>query len=513
MPGDQAQNLRSPSAVNIPFYEHMVEHTVGLPVHAHSAAISVALNEVYRNSLSQAIRGREGQIRQDQSTKVAQSADTQGGACQEASQAAYSAMQEYLQNVANENAGTPVSSRMPDKPISGAIWMVQQMYKQVYLPMALLLLLPGAALTQVKGMVSAAMLGSRDEDAASPIAGLIRAMMAIFLIPTTQLIVSYCVDTGNSMMYCVTTELKKNGRIERINSWMKEQAFASKPEKMDNHIKPQAGESDSTNPEKGKFSNASAKTTVQEKVSGVGAALQNCFNTVNNACAEGLGVLNAFQLVMISYLFLLGPIAAAFFAWPAGIGKDLFKRTFSSWLDGVVVLCLWKFWWCVVLLCMAVRLETETIDPTVQYELYYYTAFMAMLAFVPFSPFEFRPGDIVSHALEKAQQHAGKGGGGGGGGNKGGSQSGGNQNRGEKAAPPPGGPSDSKSSPASKGNGASTENSSQAVASASPIDAQMNPEVAPPPGSTGGGPSGSLQVAVDMPPPPGVQSESETHHA
>ncbi len=53
-------------------------------------------------------------------------------------------------NVANEASGTPTVSFAPYKTISQAVWMVQQMYKNFSIPLAILLLLPGAVITQLK---------------------------------------------------------------------------------------------------------------------------------------------------------------------------------------------------------------------------------------------------------------------------------------------------------------------------------------------------------------------------
>src|SRR5262249_52547516 len=157
---------------------------------------------------------------------------------------------------------------------------------------------------------------------------------------------------------------------------------------------------------------ASEKTTIFERQSYLTTNLQNVFNTINNMISQGLAILNGFQIILMCYLFLIGPIAAAFFAWPAGVGRDLFKKTFSTWMDGVVVLALWKFWWCIVLLCMSVRLSSGNINVNDQFEMYIYTSFMALLLFVPFQPFDFRPGEIVGKVLEKAAQ-GGAGGAGG----------------------------------------------------------------------------------------------------
>jgi hypothetical protein len=169
--------------------------------------------------------------------------------------------------------------------------------------------------------------------------------------------------------------------------------------------------------------------------------VQNTLNTVNAMLSQGLNILNAFQFVTMCYLFLLGPIAAALYAWPASIGNSgqgLFKNAFSNWLDGVVILCLWKFWWCIILLCMVVRLE-QGVDPNSQYEMYYYSAFMAILVMVPFAPFDSKPGDVVSSLLDKAQGGSGGSSGGGGssgsGGKGGSTQGGSSSNRGGSTRP------------------------------------------------------------------------------
>ncbi|MCW5821924.1 MAG: hypothetical protein KIT34_03925 [Cyanobacteria bacterium TGS_CYA1] len=116
----------------------------------------------------------------------------------------------YLINVANEGAGQPCGGKDPVKVHENAVWMAMQMYKRVYLEIALLLLLPGAVLTQVKGLVSGGILQSQnDEDAVSPFSGILKGMVAIFLIPSTQLIVSYSCDIGNSMSYEVKRHINE----------------------------------------------------------------------------------------------------------------------------------------------------------------------------------------------------------------------------------------------------------------------------------------------------------------
>jgi hypothetical protein len=339
--------------------------------------------------------------------------------------ASFDQMTQYLINVANEGSGTPTSSRKPFKDYSDAIWMVQQMYKQVYVPMAILLLLPGAILTQVKSVVSAGMIGSRDEDTQSPFTGIMRAMIAIFLIPATQLVVSYIIDTGNSVTDAVTQELERQGGLQSILDWAHQQTFHTDATQNQNYtpnITP-----DSSDPRQGQIAGRAEAQARFEDQTTLSTTMQQWFNTFNNVLSQGLTILNGFQLTMMCYLFLLGPIAGALFAWPAGVGKDLFKKVFAGWLDGVTILALWKFWWNICLLCMAIRLGSGYVtSQTDDYELFMFTAFMAILMFVPFNPFEFRPGEIVSHVLEKAQQQAGRAGqsGAGGGNQQGGSGTG-----------------------------------------------------------------------------------------
>lgn len=343
-----------------------------------------------------------------QQIQNAQNSDNQGNACKQNCGNAFNCMIIPLINVANENAATPTSSYAPFKDESNVIWMVQQMYKKCYLPMAVLFLLPGAVITQVKSLVAFSMLGTQDEDTSSPFIGMFRSMIAVFLIPATQLVVGYCIDIGNAL----TDPVAKRVQVETIMNWVNEQAYASDPRNNDNTIKNVAANM-------GKLAGTPSRSVVQERQNDLNVTVQNTLNTVNNLLSQGLEILNGFQIVMMCYLFLLGPIAAAFYAWPAAIGNSLFKKAFASWLDGVIVLSLWKFWWCIVLLCMVVRLQTGGVDPTSQYEMYYFTAFMTILVWVPFQPFEFRPGDMVDKVLEKAQ------GGGGGGAGAGGGKSGG----------------------------------------------------------------------------------------
>lgn len=325
-----------------------------------------------------------------------------------------------LINVANEDAGSPCSSNQISKTYSNAVWMVMKMYKACFLPMAILFLLPGALITNIKTFISFGfLLNSNDEDAVNPWTGILRSIIAIFLIPMTQVIVSYMVDVGNSLQ----NACKPYVNVPLIILWAEEQVQIFKPDQQGNPIKnlpnvPFA-------PWRGKFAGMPVGGAVLEQVSGLDAALSELANECAHILSEGLTIAHAFQVVMICYLFLLGPLAAAFFAWPS-VGRDLFRKAFASWVDGVVILSLWKFWWNVVLICMTVRCESGALNPFDPFEVYYLAAFLCILMFVPFNPFDFKPGEIVGHAMKQAESVAakvaqgGKGGGSGGGGGKGG---------------------------------------------------------------------------------------------
>lgn len=315
----------------------------------------------------------------------------------------------WLPNVANEATGVPCSSRQPVKSYNNAIWMMQQMYKACYIPMAILFLLPGAVITNTKTVVAFGVLNVKDEDTVNPFSGILRSIIAIFLIPATQLFVSYVIDTANALTYPVAQEVN----IPLILFWCYEQVQCFSPDQQGDLIKnlPSAPNV----PYRGKFASMPTSGAILEQMTGCDITLLQCFNELVHLMMEGLSIINAFQIVFMCYLFLLGPIAAAFFAWPAGVGRDLFRKAFSTWMDGVVLLALWKFWWNVVLLCMTVRLESEGINIFDVHEIYFCIAFTSMLLFVPFNPFDFKAGSIIDDLLQKAQAQAGKVASGGGG--------------------------------------------------------------------------------------------------
>lgn len=305
-----------------------------------------------------------------------------------------------LLNVANESTGSACSASQPIKTYNNAVYLVQQAYKNVYLPMAILLLLPGAVMTQVKSLVSGGLLNNQnDEDAVSPFTGILRSIIAIFLIPATQLIVSYSIDVGNSLQF----EVARHINYLNIFMWGDEQVFRAPVENQISQILP-------ANAFKvlGKMSQGPEKESGNESQSPATIMLQTMVNSAADSAAFGLIILCAFQIAMGCYLLLMGPIAAAFYAWPGSTGS-LFTRIFANWVDATINVSLWRFWWCIVLLCIDTRLGwISGLDIYTEWEMLMFLSFLTILCYVPFNPFDYKAGEMVSQIMSKSDQAVGQ---------------------------------------------------------------------------------------------------------
>ncbi len=311
---------------------------------------------------------------------------------------AFQCITKSLINVANESAaGNNGDGRV--------VYMVQQLFKTVFLPIAILLVLPGALITQAKCMINGGFLGEQ-EDASNPLEGILRAMIAILLIPATQLIVSYSIDVGNSMTDAVANPSRGWIQEDRIMNWAREQTY--NPDNSHNQVGNQSSN------QQGKSQANGEGEVRQENQAYLSQMMSMGFNSAAYMFSTALTMLTAYQFVFFCYLFLMGPIAACFFAWPGGVGS-LFKNVFSNWLNAVVVLALWRFYWCVILACMTQRLVHVNPDPHSPFEMMVFNCFLALLLFVPFQPFNFNPGEVAGQILDKASQASGGGGAGGGG--------------------------------------------------------------------------------------------------
>lgn len=281
-----------------------------------------------------------------------------------------------LVNVSNEQSGTS-NSGGDFRRFGEGVWMVQQLYKKVYFPMALLFALPGAILTQFRAMVSR---GGDADGNGGPLSGLMRALIGVILAVSVPLTVSYAIDTGNSLAH----EVARHTSAVQINQW------------FEDHI-----DSDFSEARNRSKTNPNPELDPQPYMS---QTLTMSVNLLNLILCDGLLILAAFQTVLICYLLLLGPLASCFFMWPAEIGT-LFRPVYANWVSALVHVVLWRFWWCILTLCMTVRagwlIEMGVYDPHCQWEAIMFTCFLLMMTYVPFLPFDFRVGDLIDGLLSR----------------------------------------------------------------------------------------------------------------
>ena len=363
-----------------------------------------------------------------------------------------------MPNIANEATGVYTASDNPNKSIPQAIWMVQQMYKYVFVPLAILFLLPGAVATQVKGQVAFAFKINQDDNS-SPFEGILRSMIAIFLIPATQLIVSYSIDVGNSMCYSVSDFVD----TQVVANWASQLMYGTPIGNVDNSISPPApvnkAAGSGTNGGflssvlgSGGASSVSGALSAAAGLPGIGQLFSDLSSSLSanfGANGEGLGaqqeeantiderqlwlssvlelifniasylfslaviVLGAFQLVILCYLYLLGPLAAAMFAWPK-IGQNISRDMFGGWCNAVIMVSLWRFYWMVILAIMTQRIlyMMDTNSPIdLQWEVAVFVCFLGLMMYVPFNPWSFDPGQAFEAAMQSGQQIAQQAGG------------------------------------------------------------------------------------------------------
>lgn len=238
---------------------------------------------------------------------------------------------------------------------------------QLFLPMALLLLLPGAVLAQVKSIASQGMpvLGE-----ISPFDGIIRSIIAIFLIPATYLVVNYGIDVANSITKVVSEEyfniFRSNMYEDAMCAHIRAFPFRE-PIENKNFVPNQEAKMTQFSPHKTPFAELESKMLAvkltdpcaklnivpadraNEQVKYSVNAQRNAYNTANAALAMAWNILCAFQMAYLYYLWFVGPVVAALWVYPM---KQL-RDAFPSWCEGVITICFWSLFWSTVVLLMA----------------------------------------------------------------------------------------------------------------------------------------------------------------
>jgi hypothetical protein len=68
---------------------------------------------------------------------------------------------------------------------------------------------------------------------------------------------------------------------------------------------------------------------------------------------------------------------------------------------------LWRFWWSTVLLAAQTRIEwlqeIGQYNPYCEWEMIIFVAFIVILMYVPFNPFDFKAGEMVSQIMSKSE--------------------------------------------------------------------------------------------------------------
>ncbi|MDP3509361.1 MAG: hypothetical protein Q8T09_15415 [Candidatus Melainabacteria bacterium] len=321
------------------------------------------------------------------------------------------------------------------------VW--QRIRDQLFVPMAILLLLPGAVLAQVKAIVaqgSPVLVGE-----IHPFDGLLRSIVAIFLIPGTFLVINYGIDVANSITYTIANEylhifgsdmyddakcaivrafpmnkpewnrnsfgVKEVPRFEGTGNWAPLEGYTLVTARID----PCMGIEESRVPDEDVVQSKNINRLMMNGLS------DSATITWNISCA--------FQMAFLYYLWCMGPIAAALWVWPV----QALRSALASWVDGVITICFWSLFWNTTILLLACFRgvgDSGTIIVTA-------LIFLAVQSVKSAFDFAGLASAAVSDAHAQAQKvasAAGKGGGGGGAGSGGGGSSGGASQGGRSGA-------------------------------------------------------------------------------
>lgn len=241
---------------------------------------------------------------------------------------------------------------------------------ELFLPMAILLLLPGAALAQLRVIVAAGMPIQGGD--VNPFEGITRSIVAIFLIPATYLVVNYGIDLNNSITYTIYTEYQRifgtdmykdalctlirahpiRSESSNDNSF-KEPSVKSTPLESKEPTAFTKREAEAFAPKledpncKGPGNNPPERTA--ERSTFLSTGQRGAQNAANAALATAWNILCAFQVVFLMYLWFVGPVVAALWVYPAA----QLRGALPSWCEGVVTLCFWSLFWNTTVLLMA----------------------------------------------------------------------------------------------------------------------------------------------------------------
>jgi hypothetical protein len=355
-----------------------------------------------------------------QNTQTQQNADTSGDMAKNQAGCALDFCRTSLENF-TVNAGNK--------------W--NKLRNELFMPMAVLLLLPGAVATQAKATVAQ---GFPIFGEVSPIEGIYRSIVSIFLIPGTYLIVNYGIDVSNSISYTIQSEYRRIFGTDMYRDAMCAQIRAygvRLPSENLGHIPGQPGQMQGKGKgPRAKYEGKNLDVKLEDPCAGLYEAPQQkanekvpyvvnsqraAYNGMGSALAMTWNILCAFQMCYLYYLWFVGPIMAALWVWPV---KQL-REAFPNWCEGVITICFWSLFWNTTVLLMACFRGIDDTGTVIMSALNFLSTACVKFAF-DFAGLVKAAGAEAGKMAEKAGKGGGgKGGGGGGGGGGSGKSSGG----------------------------------------------------------------------------------------
>lgn len=316
----------------------------------------------------------------------------------------------------------------------GNVW--HRLRDQLFIPMAILLLLPGAVLAQVKAIVAQGSPSWAQAD--SPIEGITRSIVAVFLIPATFLVINYGIDVSNSITFTIADEYKRIFGTDMYEDAIchEKRAFASNPaNRQENAIHQEERPVNRGTSVWSSFEGLNSTVREYDPCLGVDNTRvpdENAVqaknwgrlskNMANTGITAAWNIMSAFQMAYLYYLWCMGPIAAALWVWPI----NPMRNALRSWIEGVITLCFWSLFWNTTILLLAC-FKGVGDDGSIIVTALNTLANLAVKKAFDFAGLVAEAGTAASGEMQKAMSGGGGGGGGGRGGGGGGAGGAGGQ--------------------------------------------------------------------------------------
>lgn len=292
-----------------------------------------------------------------------------------------------------------------------------RMRNELFVPMAILLLLPGAVLAQVRAIIAQ---GSPILGEVNPFDGILRSILAIFFIPATYLVVNYGIDVSNSIAHEISEGYSRINGGNMYQDAQKAQERAMDIRKQDENKNGIPADDTPNVPADGADAVKQIEKLAFDVSDGsdeIDPILKSTNRLLVNGANAGLtatwNVLCAFQMAYLYYLFCMGPIVAALWVWP----MQQLRGALPSWVEGVVTLCFWSLFWNTSIMLMAAFKDSGQTGTIIMTALNFLTTASVKHAF------DFA--GLIKAAGDEVAKGAKSGGGGGGAGNGGGGKQGG----------------------------------------------------------------------------------------